>query len=224
MLWETGVRLAKEVAGLPMRAVAEFGVYVLPGPHEWNRKLRKAFHAMDANVRAAAWIGCHHHRAHALSGWFESPFAKPLILSTDGGGSDGTFHTFLADSASGLTALPKGILRVPQGAIYQRVGGCCNEVTGRKAPLRFRGTIDVPGKLMAYEALGVFRPEWFKAISAVYNGEAKLSSHDSPADVTEYLARTLGLQLDADGELLQADARDVAATNEHAFHLSILDR
>jgi predicted NodU family carbamoyl transferase len=178
---------------------------------------------MAAVVRAAAWLGCHHHRAHALSGWFESPFTKPLIVSADGGGSDGTFHTFLADSVHGLTGLPKGaFFRVSEGAMYQRIGGCCNEVTGRDVPLENRGRIDVPGKLMAYEALGAYRQEWSAAVERLYTGEAGLGGYHSPADVTEYLARELALGLDANGELMPADARDLAATNERVFHSRIL--
>ena len=63
---------------------------------------------------------CGHHAAHAMLGLVYSPFDEPLVLSFDGGGSDGTFVMFrgsrdkLAASSSGADSRdPKqpGLLR-----------------------------------------------------------------------------------------------------------------
>ena len=65
-----------------------------PGPH--------------AGLRFAAAATVHHHDAHALYAFYDSPFRTALVLSVDGGGDDGTCHVYAADRDAGVRKLLPG--------------------------------------------------------------------------------------------------------------------
>eukprot|EP00933_Yihiella_yeosuensis_P030793 TRINITY_DN24362_c0_g1_i8.p1 TRINITY_DN24362_c0_g1~~TRINITY_DN24362_c0_g1_i8.p1 ORF type:complete len:670 (+),score=99.67 TRINITY_DN24362_c0_g1_i8:273-2012(+) len=46
------------------------------------------------------WRGVHHHEAHALLGYYASPFNSALIVSYDGGGDDGNTNVFFGSGMS----------------------------------------------------------------------------------------------------------------------------
>jgi len=46
------------------------------------------------------WRWVHHHEAHALMGFFSSPFQRALVLSYDGGGDDGYYKVFYASGST----------------------------------------------------------------------------------------------------------------------------
>src|SRR5262245_43846238 len=51
-----------------------------------------------------------HPAAHAAAAFYQSPFAKSLVLSYDGGGNDGTFRTYLASrDGTGIHPLDDGL-------------------------------------------------------------------------------------------------------------------
>lgn len=62
-----------------------------------------------------------HHLCHAYSSFFQSPFDKALVISSDGGGNDGTFHTYRADKQTGIS-LFEDIPRFDFGTCYGMFG------------------------------------------------------------------------------------------------------
>jgi predicted NodU family carbamoyl transferase len=48
-------------------------------------------------IPAVNWRTTDHHWAHAHLALYDSPFDTPLIVSIDGGGSDGVFNIYSAD-------------------------------------------------------------------------------------------------------------------------------
>ena len=43
-----------------------------------------------------------HHLCHGFSSFYQSPFEKAFIISSDGGGNDGVFNMYRADRQNGL--------------------------------------------------------------------------------------------------------------------------
>ena len=73
------------------------------------------------------WRNVNHHEAHALMGYFASPFRSAFILSYDGGGNDGVFNAFIA---RGLELYRIGRKPLNMGGGYYKLASYLQEVTG----------------------------------------------------------------------------------------------
>lgn len=60
--------------------------------------------AMQRVVRAQRWLTYDHHEAHAMLGFYDSPFETALVASFDGGGNDGLFNIYLAHRTGAASA------------------------------------------------------------------------------------------------------------------------
>merc|ERR1712048_682633 len=80
-----------------------------------------------AVLKVARWRHVDHHRAHALLGFYSSPFRSALILSYDGGGNDGSFHVY-----AGFGFEVKRLFKLGDnlGASYNTLAALMPEVTG----------------------------------------------------------------------------------------------
>ena len=65
-----------------------------------SREQAVAATAASEPHRECAWIQVNHHAAHALSGFYDSPFDSAIILSLDAGGTDGYFNVFYASRSN----------------------------------------------------------------------------------------------------------------------------
>lgn len=159
-------------------------------------------------VQAGEWRTADHHVAHALHGLFDASFERPLVISFDGGGNDGTFRVFRGER---LTGRLDPIARIPLnlGTPYRLLGTTMPEVTGGRPQPR-AGHLSLAGKLMAYAALGAARPEWMSAIEEYYR------TYQEPTQALYSLGEAIGLNLELDS-LLQDDARSLAATSQAVF-------
>ncbi|CAE6967053.1 nolO [Symbiodinium sp. CCMP2592] len=77
--------------------------------------------------RVHRWRNVNHHEAHALMGYFSSPFRSALVLSYDGGGNDGVFNVFLARGQD-LWRIARKPLNLGTG--YHRLASYLPQVTG----------------------------------------------------------------------------------------------
>ncbi|CAE7214452.1 nolO [Symbiodinium sp. CCMP2592] len=73
------------------------------------------------------WRNVNHHEAHALMGYFSSPFRSAFILSYDGGGNDGYFNAFVAEGQE-VTRIARRSMNMAMS--YAMLGGLLPEVTG----------------------------------------------------------------------------------------------
>eukprot|EP00438_Fugacium_kawagutii_P002062 Skav212343 [mRNA] locus=scaffold1488:238591:240732:+ [translate_table: standard] len=80
---------------------------------------------------SVAWRFANHHHAHALLGFYTSPYRSAIIMSYDGGGNDGVFNFYL-----GLGLEVKPIANTPfnMGMAYNMIALLLPEVTGAKNP------------------------------------------------------------------------------------------
>ncbi|AKT38310.1 carbamoyltransferase C-terminal domain-containing protein [Chondromyces crocatus] len=157
-------------------------------------------------VSADRWVTVDHHRAHALHGIHDAPFRRPLVLSFDGGGNDGTFNVYRVNDDTLVHAhrLPLNL-----GTPYRLLAITMPEVTGRRPQPR-AGHLSLAGKIMAYAALGRVREAWLAPVAEYYR------HYQEPYQALYSLGESLGLPLEPDA-LSSDDARDLAATSQHVF-------
>eukprot|EP00439_Symbiodinium_sp_Y106_P040207 s4001_g4.t3 len=77
--------------------------------------------------RVREWRNVNHHEAHALMGFFSSPFRSAFVLSYDGGGNDGVFNAFLG---KGFELHRIGRKPLNLGAGYYKLASFLHEVNG----------------------------------------------------------------------------------------------
>ena len=159
-------------------------------------------------VSASEWRTVDHHVAHALHGLHDAPFHRPLIISFDGGGNDGTMCVFRGDRLRN-TIEPVARPRVNLGTPYRCLAVAMPEVTGRLKQPR-AGHLSLSGKLMAYAALGQPQAEWVAAVTDFYR------TYQEPTQALYTLGEALDLDLESD-MLAQGDARSLAATSQSVF-------
>lgn len=164
-------------------------------------------------VQAAEWRTVDHHVAHALHGLHDAPFERPLIVSFDGGGNDGTFRVFRGERQH-RRLTPSARIPLNLGTPYRLLATAMPEVTGRH-PQPQAGHLSLAGKLMAYAALAASRPEWLAPVEEYYR------TYQEPTQALYSLGQALGLDLEADA-LSDEDARALAATSQAVFEALLL--
>lgn len=166
-------------------------------------------------VHASEWRTVDHHVAHALHGLHDAPFERPLIVSFDGGGNDGTFRVFHGlQRENRLLAGARVALNL--GTPYRLLATAMPEVTGRRAQPR-AGHLSLSGKLMAYAALSSPRAAWRSAVDSYYR------TYQEPSQALYSLGEALDLELEPD-TLSAEDARALAATSQSVFEDLLLEQ
>ena len=101
-----------------------------------------------------------HHRCHAASTFYQSPFKRSLIISYDGGGNDGFFNVYLGDS-DGINFLKN--IKCDFGGGYLLLGSCCEEI-GKSS----RHQLALAGKFMGLGAYGDHDEEVISAMKPFF--------------------------------------------------------
>lgn len=197
--WVRTLAVVREVTGIERFDVAVTS-WVTPSKRRILQEL----------VSADEWRTVDHHVAHALHGLHDAPFKRPLIVSYDGGGNDGTFRVFRGDKLGGRLE-PTARLPLNLGTPYRLLATTMPEVTGGRPQPR-AGHLSLAGKLMAYAALGVPRAEWAAPITDYYR------YYQEPTQALYSLGEALRLDLETDA-LSQDDARALAATSQAVFEM-----
>jgi carbamoyltransferase len=187
-------------AGLPLGAVHTIGV--LP-----TYQTAVGFHSevkemVRRVIPAKRWVEAGHHLAHAVYGFFDSPFKSALVFSYDGGGDgDQNFEIYLGDRAR--VGGKKDFLEYIDvrftnfGFVYTELAIYVREVNPEGKNMS-RFPLHLAGKVMGYCALGKVRKAWKAAVRDMYNG------FTSPDDVPVLLGPNPTVQ----------DERDLAATSQ----------
>ena len=116
---------------------------LLIGSDGWNAPrylLRQVFNYRDAETIAT------HHKTHAASAYYQSPYEEALIISFDGGGDDGFFNIYRGDR-DGIRFLER--IDCDFGGGYTFLASLIEEVTKDS-----RNGLALAGKLMGLCAYG----------------------------------------------------------------------
>lgn len=109
-----------------------------------------------------------HHLCHGYSSFYQSPFEKAFIISSDGGGNDGVFNMYRADRQNGLQLFQR-IDRFDFGTFYALLGCSSKEITDTTGHY-----LDIAGKAMALASVGHDRSRDAKLrnfIQDIYTGQ-----------------------------------------------------
>ena len=190
-------------AGLPSGTVHTIGV--LP-----TYQTAVGFHSevkemVRRVIPADRWVEAGHHLAHAIYGFFDSPFKSAIVFSYDGGGDgDQNFEIYLGDRTR--VGGKKEVLEYIDvrftnfGFVYTELAIYVREVNpAGKNMSRF--PLHLAGKVMGYCALGKVRKAWKADVRDMYNG------FTSPDNVAMLLGPNPSVQ----------DERDLAATSQEVL-------
>lgn len=110
-----------------------------------------------------------HHLCHAASTFYQSPFEESLIISYDGGGNDGFFNVYKANS-EGVNLLQK--YKSDFGGAYLLLASCCTEITKNSKHM-----LSLAGKMMGLCAYGNIDDEKVQVTKSIFvdRGYKKLS-------------------------------------------------
>ena len=165
-----------------------------------------------------------HHKAHALSAFYQSPFDNALIISFDGGSDEMFFNIYLVDDRYGeLTKIYSG--KNDYAVSYM---ACAHFIPAIKREDIFNGNLVYSGKLMGYAGYGEPREEYIEKFNEFYEGQ---TTDDIP-DAIERFGRIFKVgyrkyfdeqetepefEIYGPGFLDEQDAKDIAASNQFVF-------
>ena len=144
----------------------------------------------------------HHHLSHAACAFYQSPFDKSIVISYDGGGSDGCFVIYLADKKNNTFDVIKKV-SINFGQFYLFCAACVPS-------LQNTGGLDLSGKFMGLCAYGNVNDKFENDIyDMLYN-----TNYDKVSilknKIFEYTTKN------------ETDEYDFAATVQHIFEKEFL--
>lgn len=177
-----------------------------------NGAWEKVYH--NRRIQAAKKVfGPTHHLCHACGTFYQSPFEKAVIVSFDGGGDDGFFNVFVADSRKDG---PRRIAShtIDLGFAYMVFGAYIDAI--RLEPSLSDGNLVYSGKLMGLCGYGVVRHDWVQAFTEFYRSKPDGNNYEA---LIGELGRKIGIEFSQRiGKRLTGQvAYDVAATSQHVF-------
>lgn len=165
-------------------------------------------------IKSKKWVKTNHHVAHATAAYHTSHLEKPLILSYDGGGNDGTLNLYSAEDKQISLIETKPI---NLGSSYRLLATLMPEITHGEVQERICGNLSLSGKMMGYAALGDVIPHWIGPLKNYYY------NFQSPEKSLSYLKNLLFLSPEDYVELPKNLARDLAASAQKAYEEVVLE-
>jgi carbamoyltransferase len=157
----------------------------------------------------------YHHVSHAYGSLYQSPHNEALILSFDGGGSDGWFILYRGKKREYLETLK--VLEVNYGVCYGMIGHYLKSI-------RHENTYDIgnlvyAGKLMGLAGYGKVREQWIEGLKEWYS----LGPHVDHISQIKAMFNKLNIVLDENDLVSEEDSKDLAATSQFVFEQNILE-
>lgn len=161
-------------------------------------------------IPAEEYKNCLHHHAHAAGTFYQSPFQNAIIISYDGGGSDGFFNVFLGDRHDSVTNIKR--VEIDFGFAYMSFGHFL-------APIKFEselgmGNLVYSGKLMGLCGYGRTNHEWLPHFKEYYYSKPDGINYQ---ELLTILGNNIGVIFDINNRLDGDIALDIAATSQQAF-------
>ena len=156
------------------------------------------------------YIHCLHHLSHAAGTFYQSPYQQALIVSSDGGGSDGIFHVYHAKRGEEPRFLAEYVWDL--GFSYMVFGEYLADI--KRERTLAEGNLVYSGKIMGLVSYGKVRQEWLPHFIKFYHRVP--SGNDYWVWIKE-LGDAIGVTFDVNSRLHGQLAYDIAATSQHAF-------
>ena len=162
-------------------------------------------------INAKERVSCLHHHAHASSTFYQSPFQESLVISYDGGGSDGFFNIFYATRENSVKNIKR--VEIDFGFAYMSFGHFLS-------PIKFEselgmGNLVYSGKLMGLCGYGKTNNEWLPYFKEYYYSKPDGGNYLSK--INTIVGSNIGVVFTTDNRLDGQIALDIAATSQTAF-------
>jgi carbamoyltransferase len=161
-------------------------------------------------IPAKEYISCAHHEIHAYSSFYQSNDNEALIVSFDGGGSDGFFNIYHATRDKGVELIERYYIDL--GFPYMVFGEYVKDI--KKEIDLSRGNLVYSGKLMGLSSYGKVRSEWVDAFKEFYLFKVDGNNY---YELLEILGNKIDIIFDKSNQLEGQTAWDIVATSQKVF-------
>lgn len=180
---------------------------------EISKDGRNHFHLW---IPAKKYISCLHHESHASGAFYQTDYEEALIISFDGGGSDGFFNVYHAKNRNTIELIKKNNLDL--GFPYMSFGEYLGDI--KKEYSLDIGNLIYPGKIMGLSSYGEVVEEWLEHFEYYYRSNPNGSSGPNGIDYKEklkILGDKIGLVFDINERFTGELAWNIAKTSQTAF-------
>jgi carbamoyltransferase len=161
-------------------------------------------------IPAKNYVDVLHHLSHAACAFYQSKYNEGLIVSFDGGGSDGFFNIYHAKNRDEITLIDK--FNTDLGFAYMSFGDYLNDI--RQEPALNIGNLVYSGKIMGLCSYGSINEEWLPHFEKYYRSKPDGLNY---LELLNQLGQETGLTFNRNDRLTGQISWDVAKTSQIAF-------
>lgn len=161
-------------------------------------------------IPAKNYVDVLHHLSHAACAFYQSKYNEGLIISFDGGGSDGFFNIYHAKNRNEITLIDK--FNTDLGFAYMSFGDYLNDI--RQEPALNIGNLVYSGKIMGLCSYGSINEEWLPHFEKYYRSKPDGLNY---LELLNQLGQETGLTFNRNDRLSGQISWDVAKTSQIAF-------
>ena len=161
-------------------------------------------------ITAKNYVNVLHHLSHAACALYQSDYKNALIVSFDGGGSDGFFNIYVAKNRNEIELIEK--YNIDLGFAYMSFGDYLGDI--RQEPALNIGNLVYSGKIMGLCSYGNVNKEWLPHFEDYYRSKPDGLNY---IGLLKTLSQNTGLIFDRDNRLTGQTSWDAAKTSQIAF-------
>jgi len=161
-------------------------------------------------IPADNYVFCLHHLSHAASGLYQTNYDEALIISFDGGGSDGFFNIYHAENRETINFVSS--LNHDLGFAYMSFGDYLSDI--RQEHSLSIGNLVYSGKIMGLCSYGNVNNDWLPHFENYYLSKPDGNNY---INLLRDLSDKTGLIFDRNNRLEGQLSWDVAKTSQIAF-------
>lgn len=173
--------------------------------------------SLKQSINAKQYIDVKHQAAHATCAFYQSPFQKSLVVTSDGWGNDGVFKIFIMERGKD----PEVIAEYNQtlGEPYGWCGVCMKEIRTDKPHV-------MAGKIMGLAPYGQPRKAWMRSVRWYYRQfHKKVRARPKILrNLATQLAKGLKISYNVPDSIEGKDSEDLAATFQAVFEAGSMGR
>jgi len=161
-------------------------------------------------IPAKNYVNVLHHLSHAACGLYQTDYKNALIVSFDGGGSDGFFNIYISKNRNSIELLDK--YNIDLGFAYMSFGDYLDDI--RQEPALNIGNLVYSGKIMGLCSYGNLNNDWLPYFEDYYRSKPDGLNY---LDLLKILGEKTGLVFDRNNRINGQSSWDVAKTSQIAF-------
>lgn len=161
-------------------------------------------------IPAKNFIGCLHHLSHAACAFYQTDYNQALIVSFDGGGSDGFFNIYVANDRNNIDLINK--FNIDLGFPYMSFGDYLADI--KMEPALNLGNLVYSGKIMGLCSYGNLNEEWLPHFIEYYKNKPDGLTYKNLLNI---LGSKINVTFDTTQRLSGQLAWDIAKTSQIAF-------